>query len=1460
MALIASVLIFVASLPMSVLADTAEPQVEIVDFESISIIEGTRGNTTSEYDPVTGKNVEYFRYYYFPKFTVTLKDGTVLKPDGGMTSVNYNGNWYSPSCTDDQSCSNQWGVGTHTVTASIMGYETSFTVEITENPVAKVDVENISIIENTDGSWRYGYSSDAKYYHYNYTPEFTVTLKDNTVLTSEYGSITYNGNRYSLSYTDDQSYSNQWGVGTHIVKAEILGYDKASFEVEIIESPVAKVDVENISIMENTSGSKTSEYNPVTGESIEYYRYSYTPKFTVTLKDNTVLTSEYGGITYNGNRYWLSYNDNQSYSNQWGVGTHIVKVEILGYDKASFEVEIVKTPITKIEFESISIMEGTNGSRQHASNPDVEYYHYNYMPKYTVTLKDNTVLTSEYGSITYNGNRYSLFYTDGQSYSNQWGVGTHTVKASLMGYETSFTVEIAESPYRFLEILEVEELTEYKNSWENSNGDIIYSLPNVIFRVTDKYGKSFIVSTRDYSSLVSVSDNQSECPWLVGGDNRFTLNYVNLSIEVPVTIKPGSPFEYIEQGDGLYITGYRLYNQKSLEIPSEINGKPVVGVLSLNAAFESITIPDSVETIGESALNNIYGLKTVVLGKGVKYLDITMFAYCSQLERITVSAENPYYCDLDGVVYNKDKNTLVVYPLAKGNSYTVPATVTNIDLLNNPIYAFLNYSFTEDSKQFVTVDGVTYNADKTKILSCSKEKTGDYVMPDSVTEIAEYAFNECAKLETVKISNGVTSIAYATFADCSALSQIELPSNLVTLADYAFAGCSQLSEVSLPKSVMEIGSCAFAQSGLKQVAIPEGIEEIQAGTFSGCRKLTNITIPSSVTHVGSAAFSGCTNLADITLPTRITHIGGGAFAYCKSLTNIGIPDSVTQISSGAFSYCTGLTSVTLSANITKIDSLIFEGCTSLTSIIIPDKVTFIDFGAFRDCTSLKEVVFKNPQIEIGEGAFSGCALKKLSLPKGSGTTDATKPLLSNSVTRIGYRSFAGCSDLSEIDIPETVMSISGGIGDEYWNSGAFSGTAWERAQPDGEVYLKHIFYGYKGSKTPENGELRIKDGTTVIADFALDGANWLKSLTLPEGLKVIGSWAFFACDKIETIDIPASVDTIYTSAFGNCSSLTAIHVSPDNPHYMSVDGVLFSKDGTKLLWCPKRESSRYEVPNTVTNITTGAFSNSNVSTIVIQNPETELAEYAVGYRLHGDSSHIDTYPEFSYAGGYFEHDTVEIVCSENSKAHAYAKANQMFAIVPTEISVKTDDGKVAVSATTDIISENATLSVTEKSIKDMDVSKVDPKRYDIQMAAVFSIFMEKSGICVQPDGKITVSIKVPEKLNGRKCAVLYIDAAGHVTDMKAIYREGYMHFQTDHFSDYMIVESTVNYIPGDLDGDGKINSLDGLLLLRHLNGWDVDIAVPEAMDVNGDGKVTSLDGLMLQRYLNGWDVTLGKEQ
>ena len=1209
---------------------------------------------------------------------------------------------------------------------------------------------------------------------------------------------------------------------------------------------VESVEFQKISIMEGTSRWWSTYYDPETGEEYRYYGYMYMPQFTVTLKNGDVLNSEMGSINYNGEQYNLSYSDGQSYNNQWGAGIHTVAASIMGFD-TSFEVEITESPVAKVEVEKTSIIEGTNRTKSWNYDPEtgnrVEYYRYSYTPKFTVTLKNGTVLNSEWGGITYNEERYGLSYSDDQSYTNQWGVGTHTVTANILGFDTSFEVEITESPYVSLEILEVESLTENENCYVNGNGDIIYYAPNVIFRVTYKDGKSILASSINNPN-VYFSHNQEYEPWTVGGNNRFTLHYSNLSAEASVELQASSPFEYIEQNGGLYITGYTVPGQESLEIPSEIDGKPVIGVLSLGEysivkSLTSVTIPDSVTTVGDSAFLEAYNLETISIGGGVNYLDADMFGSCRILNGISVSKDNPYYCDEDGIVYNKQKTVLVVYPRIKGGDYTVPASVTDIDILNKSMYDFVNVTFAEGSKMFVTVDGVTYNADKTKVISCGKTKSGYYDMPDTVTEIAENAFSGCSELTGVKVSENVTSIVYMAFADCGSLSEITLPSKLVSIDDRAFADCSQLGEVSLPSSLKTIGAYAFASSGLESISLPDSVEELDGGAFSCCESLASVKLSNKLTYLSKYTFEYCKSLTNITIPQSVKGIGEHCFYY-SGLTKVSIPDSVVYLENCAFDSCEKLEELSLGKGLTEISAYAFHDC-GIKKLYLPQNINRIRECAFSGCEGLTDVEFTNSDIEIGDGAFSGCPIKELNLPDGiknsGGTasfagTDISKLSLPNSVTRIAYENFANCSNLSEIDIPTSVISMGGH---------AFDNTPWYDAKADGEVYLEHIFYNYKG-EMPANTEISIKDGTTVIADYALEERTGLAKLTFPEGLKAIGSWALYNCTSIEEINIPDSVTEIDASAFAGCSSLTAINVSDGNPNYKSIDGVLFSKDGTELLWCPKRESGRYEVPESVTRIATGAFSDSGINAIKIMNPDTELCEYSVGFRSIGYDWSEYFSQSFGWSGGNFEYNLTEIICPENSKAYAYAKENFMLATVPEEIAIETTDKEVNISGTSDIISENTVINVQQKATDEIIITDTNTDKYILETAVVFDISLEKDGIKVQPNGKLTVSIAVPETLDGAKCRVLYIDENGRITDMKAIYRDGRMIFETDHFSNYMLAET--DYICGDVNGDDSVDSDDAIYLLYYTLLPD-DYPINQSGDFNGDGEVNSDDAIYL---------------
>ena len=114
-----AVLFVLFSLPLSALAEEfTPPSATKVEVENVTIIEGTSGYETTDYDSQAGgQTAPYFRYNYSPSFTVTLTDGTVLEGEG---SVEYEGRWYGLETSDGQSAATPWGVGVHTVTASIL--------------------------------------------------------------------------------------------------------------------------------------------------------------------------------------------------------------------------------------------------------------------------------------------------------------------------------------------------------------------------------------------------------------------------------------------------------------------------------------------------------------------------------------------------------------------------------------------------------------------------------------------------------------------------------------------------------------------------------------------------------------------------------------------------------------------------------------------------------------------------------------------------------------------------------------------------------------------------------------------------------------------------------------------------------------------------------------------------------------------------------------------------------------------------------------------------------------------------------------------------------------------------------------------------------------------------------------------------------------------------------------------
>lgn len=163
-----------------------------------------------------------------------------------------------------------------------------------------------------------------------------------------------------------------------------------------------------------------------------------------------------------------------------------------------------------------------------------------------------------------------------------------------------------------------------------------------------------------------------------------------------------------------------------------------------------------------------------------------------------------------------------------------------------------------------TIDGYKVSGINLNYHETDAKKIQSITIPNSVTEIGEYAFRGCTSLKSLTLPNGVTKIGEAAFLDCSSLTSITLPQNVISLGTHAFSGCESLKTITIPGNVSSIGQAVFSNcTSLVSVSISKGVSVIGQWMFSGCTSLTSVTIPNSVTSIGMCAFEDCTALKDV---------------------------------------------------------------------------------------------------------------------------------------------------------------------------------------------------------------------------------------------------------------------------------------------------------------------------------------------------------------------------------------------------------------------------------------------------------------------------------------------------------------------------------------------------------------------------------------------------------------------
>ena len=392
-------------------------------------------------------------------------------------------------------------------------------------------------------------------------------------------------------------------------------------------------------------------------------------------------------------------------------------------------------------------------------------------------------------------------------------------------------------------------------------------------------------------------------------------------------------------------------------LPETVGGKTVTDFSSGLVDYEdrdkitSITLPNTITELDLSELSDYDGLTELNIPAGVTKID-DFYESVDSLLNFNVDENNETYCSVDGVLFSKDRKTLIRFPGGRSGEYTVP-----------------------DGTEDISSDA----------FSCAKIES--VIMPDSVIGIGSDAFEYCEELKNVKISAGVVTLAGSVFRGCTSLSEIVIPSNVLNINSLAFWDCSALSKVTLSEGVRNIGYGAFnGCTALTSVDLPSTAESVDVGAFSGCDALENINcssdndvycsvdgvlftkdksaivivpkakkgefaVPDGVTGI-QEAFRGCSGITSVVLPSSLAEIGSYAFSGCESLTDITIPESVVSIGTGAFEECSGLKNVVIPDGVDCIRTSTFEYCSSLETVSIPESVTVIEDHAFENCYAL----------------------------------------------------------------------------------------------------------------------------------------------------------------------------------------------------------------------------------------------------------------------------------------------------------------------------------------------------------------------------------------------------------------------------------------------------------------------------------------------------------------------------
>ena len=727
---------------------------------------------------------------------------------------------------------------------------------------------------------------------------------------------------------------------------------------------------------------------------------------------------------------------------------------------------------------------------------------------------------------------------------------TAMLVSTLQGEQITVSAEVAND----LESTDIIAETVTSSAIENATGAAVTATPEVTTETTTKPDADENITSvsgsaveTEWSKIVDKLPQNAEYYYHKGAEED---NWWNLEVCQPCG--PAAWWYYDDKAETIVFTGegemnwYSVANQNAPDTymlaqegkkikhvvvtgkVTELGNDMLYGMNEL----EDVVLSDEVTDI-ENAFSGCTSLRSITIGKNVKYIDPAVFKDCKQLEKVTISPANPYYCVENNTLFNKEKTKII---LAWGETCAVSSGVLSID--PNAFVSEKVQSIWVDSRntEFSSENGVLYAKDMSVMYRCPKGKTGTVVIPDQVLAVSASAMQGCSNVEKIYIGEKMDTgdedepaIYQYSLDDCTSLKEIEVSPehSLYTSEDGVMYSKDKTKLYMYPR-----GKKGF-------YTMPDTITATRTEVFVNCKGLTGISVGDKVNKI--LDFTGCENLEDVQMSESCkSYSSQDGMIFNKEKTKLlfcapgkkgacVVPDTVKEVKLNCFSACKKITSLSIN---TKVLDIGLQECDGLETLELGKDVS--------DDKDLWQY-------------FRGKSLKTIKVDAKNTDFSAKNGILYNKKKTTLIACPAGKK--GTVTIPNTVKTLR-----------------------------TYAFANCTGVTT-----IKFSTKLTTIGAKAFSGCTGITTLSLPSTTTSIKDGAFDYCTKLKKITIPVGVKTIDWTLFRCCKSLKNIKVAAKNKNYTSVDGIVYNKKKTKVIFCGEGKSGKVTMPSTVTTIGESAY-------------------------------------------------------------------------------------------------------------------------------------------------------------------------------------------------------------------------------------------------------------------------------